>query len=134
MQMLNPFPVQFLSVLAYFLLRVMVGALLIRLGAAHVEHRRELVAPLTFSFFPFGRFAAGMLIFFEMIAGTLFVLGFATQIIALLTLVYTLKMLILHRRFPAGLLPGTSFYLLLFATSASLFITGAGAFGFDLPI
>ena len=71
---------------------------------------------------------------FEIIIGTLFTLGFLTQVAALLAIFLSVKILIMYRHFIHPLIPQRLFYILLLAISFSLFITGAGIFAFDLPI
>ena len=132
--MLNPFPIQFLALLAYFILRVGVGAMLIYFGATHARNSRALSKKLTLPLFPYGMVSAIVFSGTEIILGIMFILGFYTQIAALLTMGMSLKLLFLHKRFSSPLLESRSFYLLLFFVSLSLFITGAGAFAFDLPI
>ncbi len=116
--MLNPFPIQFLAPLAYFLIRVILGFVCIRTGTLllrGVGHspKRKLV----------GSFFIG--------TGTAFIFGVSTQIVSLLTLFVV--MIGGVRKSGIPYLSRTS--LLLMATlSISLFITGAGPFAFDLPI
>ncbi len=134
--MLNPFPIQFLSMLAYTLLRICVGFLLLRIGLKHGAARTVLPQELmnTFPFFPFGRTALWMIVVSELVAGVMFLLGFYTQIAAIIMMIFCVKLIVWHRRLPAQYFEHRSFYVLLFFASLSLFITGAGAFAFDLPI
>lgn len=132
--MLNPFPILFLSMLAHFLLRVTVGGLLLHLGVTHLAHRHDLKHTLTMRFFPYGLFAACWLGIAEIVLSVMFVFGFYTQIAALVTIVYAVKVLVFRRQFASPYIPGPLFFILLLAASLSLFITGAGAFAFDLPI
>lgn len=116
--MLNPFPIQFLAPLAFFLLRVTLGILCVRLGlrmlrAEHTSVKRRLLGTLFLG------------------TGSFLVLGLYTQIAALGAIL--LSIVGLARK---GVLPGltrTSLFLMI-AISLSLFITGGGPFGFDLPI
>jgi uncharacterized membrane protein YphA (DoxX/SURF4 family) len=134
--MLNIFPIQFLAPLAYFILRVCVGFILIRLGIRHFKNRNTLIADKLFAMplFPLTTFSVFFLCVFELVVGTLFVLGLFTQIAALLTLAYSLKAIFLKKYFTHPLMPQRLFFVLLGAVSLTLFITGAGAFAFDLPI
>jgi uncharacterized membrane protein YphA (DoxX/SURF4 family) len=132
--MLNPFPIQFLSLLAYFILRVITGLILIILGYRHFKNRRDLAQTLSFRFFPFGSIATTFLILTELAVGTLFVLGMHTQFAALVLMAMSVKMLVLRPKFNHSSIPSRLMYLLFFAISCSLFITGAGALAFDLPI
>jgi uncharacterized membrane protein YphA (DoxX/SURF4 family) len=132
--MLNPFPIQFLSMLAYVILRIIVGIVFLILGYRHFKNRKALAETFSFTLFPFGSLPSLLLICGELTIGTMFVLGLYTQYAALGALVLSLYMLLFRKRLSHASLPGRLFYLLIFGISASLFITGAGAFAFDLPI
>lgn len=132
--MLNVFPIQFLAPIAYLVLRVCIGVLLIRLGFSHMRNREELKEIFEFSFFPYKGFTVWYLSIIEIVIGVLFFIGLYTQIAALLSMVYSFKFIILHEKLKHPLIPEQKFFILLFVTSLSLFITGAGLFAFDLPI
>lgn len=132
--MLNPFPIQFLSLFAYFILRVVIGLFFLILGHCHFKQRDSLSSALTLKIFPFGKIITLILILTEIIIGFLFILGLYTQIAALITLIMSFKMMLFRNKFNHPALPTRLTYLLLFAISFSLFITGAGVFAFDLPI
>lgn len=132
--MLNPFPIQFLALFAYLLLRFFVGSALIYLGLSHFKNRFELQQVLVLSWFPYGRFTTWVFALGEMLIGILFVLGLYTQYAALAAIAMCLKMLILRNLFNHPSIPSRLFYLLLLSCALSLFITGAGVFAFDLPI
>ncbi|HMO77590.1 MAG TPA: hypothetical protein PKA42_00340 [Candidatus Paceibacterota bacterium] len=132
--MLNPFPIQFLALLAFFILRVIVGFAFIHLAQRHFKHRQALHPTLVLPFFPFGKIHTFVLIITELVIGVMFLVGFYTQIAALLTILMSLKMLVLRNKFVTPHLPNRLTYLLLFGIGCSLFITGAGIFAFDLPI
>lgn len=132
--MLNPFPIQFLALFAFTILRFIVGIILMHLGLEHLRNRQTLKELLSFSMLPYGLFFAWYVGLLEIIIATMFILGFYTQIAALLTVFLSLKFIVLNRRFSSPLIPGKLFYLLLLGAALSLFITGAGAFAFDLPI
>ena len=132
--MLNPFPIQFLALLAYLVLRVITGLVFFILGYRHFRARKELTQILTLPIFPFGVITTTVFILTELVVGTLFILGLYTQIAALLVIVMSLKMIVLRPIFSHVSIPSRLMYLLLFAIGCSLFITGAGAFAFDLPI
>ena len=117
--MLNVFPIQYLAPLAYVLLRVVLGVLLIRTGIR-----------LCSSPFSILRILIGVL---EMIIGSMLVFGFYTQIAAIGSM--GIAFLGLLRVAPFyGTLFSRSTALLMGAISLSLFITGAGPLAFDLPI
>jgi len=132
--MLNPFPIQFLALLAYFILRVVVGFILLYLAKKHWENRHELFEILKPSIFPYGKVNTILIIITELVAGTMFILGFYTQIAALMLLEISLKMLMFKKVFRHPSIPSNLTYILLLGIGISLFITGAGIFAFDLPI
>lgn len=130
--LLNPFPIQFLALFAYLILRLFVGGLLIWFGHKHFSARSELKGALRVRWWPFSGTTVLVLVGSELILGAMFVLGAYTQVAALLTIGLCLKMLFFRFRHPA--IPPRSFYVLLLAAALSLFITGAGALAIDLPI
>lgn len=132
--MLNPFPIQFLSLFAYFVLRVTVASLLVYLGFLHLKHRRELKDVLKLSRFPYGSFVAWAFPLGEIIVGLFLFAGAWTQFAALAVMAMSLKMLIMRSWFDHPAIPSKLFYFLLLGAATSLFITGAGTFAFDLPI
>lgn len=132
--MLNPFPIQFLAPLAYTLMRICVGLILVRLGRRNLHNRATLQTLFTFRLFPYGNFFVLYMSLLEIVLGLMFIFGFLTQIAALLLIVFCLKFMIMHKRFDHPLLPKRLSYLLLCICGLSLFITGAGAFAIDLPI
>ncbi|MCF7816186.1 MAG: DoxX family protein [Candidatus Pacebacteria bacterium] len=132
--MLNIFPIQFLAPVAYLFLRVCVGTILIRLGFIHIKNRQILKDVLVFPSLPYGLFFAVYLGVFEIIVGSMFVLGLFTQIAALLTIVFSLKMIFMHKYFLNPLIPTRLSFFLIFTIACTLFVTGAGILAFDLPI
>lgn len=131
--MLNIFPIQFLAPLAYTLLRVAVGVLLIRIGIIRIKHRtpNSLIVATKVSFPPSILLIVG---FLEIIAGAFLFVGLYTQIAALITLFFSFLHVLFPKRLSGTGIPPRIFFVLLFFVSLSLFITGAGAFAFDLPI
>ena len=132
--MLNVFPIQFLAPLAYALVRICIGFILIHLGYTHIRHRQSLKEIFSFKLFPYGLFFVWYMGIFEIFIGILFTIGFLTQIASLLTIFLSVTILIMYKHFVHPLIPQRLFYILLLAISFSLFITGAGIFAFDLPI
>jgi uncharacterized membrane protein YphA (DoxX/SURF4 family) len=132
--MLNLFPIQFLALFAYFILRVLTGLSILWLGHQHYQHRHDLSQILVLPIFPFGKTAVFFLVFTEVVIGTLLTIGLFTQAGAILLMLLSLKMIVLHKYFHHPTLPNRLTYLLFFAIGFSLFITGAGVFAFDLPI
>ncbi len=132
--MLNLFPIQFLAPIAYLLLRVCIGIVLLRLGVRHIQNRHSLKETFSFSMFPYGLFMVWYMGVIEVALGILFLCGFVTQLAALLTILFSLKFIIMHSRFTHPLIPPRLVYVLIGVISFSLFITGAGIFAIDLPI
>ena len=132
--MLNLFPIQFLALFAYFILRIITGLVFLNLGLKHYKKREELSSVLVLPIFPFGKISVIVLITFELIIGTLLILGLFTQIAAILIILIAIKMLFLRHRFIHDSLPSKLTYFLLLGIVISLLITGAGVFAFDLPI
>ena len=130
--MLNPFPIQFLSMLAYTILRVCVGAILIHLGIKHNVRRHDIKHSLPLP--NFSVFVALTLSLVELVTGVMLIAGYYTQYAALAVMGMSAVILLFYRQFASPLIPNKTFYLLLFGAALSLFITGAGAFAFDLPI
>lgn len=83
---------------------------------------------------PFSSFFIWYVVVVEMVVGVLFVLGLYTQIAALLAMLFVLKLHVMRRQLSHPLLLSGTLRFLLFFCALSLFITGAGAFAFDLPI
>jgi uncharacterized membrane protein YphA (DoxX/SURF4 family) len=132
--MLNPFPVQFLALFAYFILRLFVGGVLLYLGIRHLKYKVELRDIFRFSWFPFGTFSVVTFAVGELVLAVLILVGAYTQIAALLVGAMSLKMVFLRNYFHHHTIPPKIFYVLLLGVAVTLFITGAGVLAFDLPI
>jgi uncharacterized membrane protein YphA (DoxX/SURF4 family) len=132
--MLNPFPIQWLALLAYFLLRVCVGIVLLYLGKKHIQHYKELVETTTWPLFKQSHFPIVMFIMSEIIIGIMLFIGALTQYAALFLIILSTKMLVWRNRFAHTSIPQRVTYILLVGIGFSLLITGAGAFAVDLPI
>jgi len=132
--MLNIFPIQWLAMFAYLLLRVWVAMLLIWLGYRHASAVKELIATTRWPLLPQRALPIQLLILFECLAGLVLMVGAYTQIVVGLIFMYSLKMIIWNHRFSHPTIPDRYFYFLLLGACLSLFITGAGAIAFDLPI
>lgn len=131
---LNPFPIQFLALLAYLILRVIVGVTLLYFGAKHLTGRKEILALNSFTWWPFGSYAIILFGVVELLIGAMFFFGAYTQIAALVCMFLSVKMLFTYRSALAPYFPSRAYYFLLFGCALSLFITGAGAIAVDLPI
>ena len=132
--MLNPFPIQFLALVAYLILRVFVAGVLIFLSLQHFKYRDELKHILTLSWWPYGTFSSWSFIIGELLIGIFILVGAHTQYAMLLVMAMSLKLIIMRPYFDHHSLPSRMVYVLLFGASLSLFITGAGALAFDLPL
>ena len=127
--MLNPFPIQFLALFGYFILRVVLGWLIFWQGYNLIYQARyntqDNLPPRWLLW------STGII---EIILGIQFLLGFLTQIAALVTLLLAIILLAVPRSRIRTFLPDTSFWLLVIGVCICLFITGAGVFAYDLPI
>ncbi len=131
--MLSVFPIQFLAPLAHFLLRIIAGVLLIHIGVRTIARHPRVATDMATSR------VHSQLVYFvlgsiEILAGGFLFIGLYAQIAALITMVIALLHFMRKTRLLEEYLPSRAFFVLLFATSLSLCITGAGAFAFDLPI
>lgn len=132
--MLNLFPIQFLSMFAYLILRITLGFILISLGREHFK-KFSLIAPqVKWPFIKNGKLVLGLLIFSELLIGFMFIIGLLTQAVAAACFMMCFKLIIWYKSFPENTLPSKLSLLLIAFISLSLFITGAGALAFDLPI
>lgn len=134
--MLNVFPdLLTFALLGPFVLRVTVGIILLVFAYTHLVQRREAIRmALSERWKSLGPIFVWYLGTFEAIAGVLLVIGFLTQIAALLVIVISLKMLVLKKKHAVLARHGTVAYILILAIALSLLVTGAGAFAFDLPL
>lgn len=125
----------FLSPLAHALLRIVLGGMCLYLGFRHLfTYRRELQALLHKRWPHFASFAVWHLSIAEIVIGGMFFLGAWTQVAALVAIILSIKMFFFRRHLIHPSIPPPLFYILVLAISLSLFITGAGALAFDLPI
>jgi uncharacterized membrane protein YphA (DoxX/SURF4 family) len=132
--MLNLVPIQFLSLFAYAILRIVVGYIWCQLALTHYRQRTPLATSLAIPLLPSPKLVVVMIILTEGVIGILFMLGLGTQIAALLAIAWCLKLLVLRRYFTHTSFPDTRTTVLLLTIAVTLFITGAGIPAFDLPI
>ncbi len=134
--MLNPFPELLVySLLAPFILRVVAGLVFLDLGLLLFkgEKSRWLTSFTTLKI-PNPQIGVKVLGVIEIVGGIMFILGFYTQIAALvLSLIIFIETYIEYRD-PAILKRTLVFYIMLLSLSLSLLLSGAGAFAFDLPL
>ena len=133
--MLNPFPdLLSLSFFAPFLLRVGLGSLLFLFGFIRLSGKRETYLERFMDRWPrSGKIRLFSLGGTEIIVGFLFIVGFYTQIAALISIAMALTLLFIKK---TRMLTGNSklLYFLIFIVSLSLLISGAGALAFDVPL
>lgn len=132
--MLNLFPIQFLSLVAYAILRIVIGIIYLTLARKHTTAFTTLAPQIHWPVLTDGKTILTLIIISEFAIGGLFIIGLATQAAAIASIGLCAKLLIWHNRFPAGSIPDRLTYALLLAISVSLLITGAGIIAFDLPI
>lgn len=134
----NPFPTMFLALVAHAILRVVFGLILMALGYRHLFSERQTLTTAITSCVPrlsgMAKWFAIKLAIAELILGAMFVFGFYTQIAAIATIIYAIKMLIFRKHLNPPLVPTPAFFLLVIGVCLSLFITGAGVFALDIPL
>jgi uncharacterized membrane protein YphA (DoxX/SURF4 family) len=119
--MLNPFPELLVySTLAPFILRVVLGLIFLDLGASKLKTRKFNLST-----------ALGAL---QILGAVMLFIGFYTQIAALGFVILTGIELYIEWKDAQVLKGDLVFYVLLFAISLSLLLTGAGAYAKDIPL
>lgn len=134
--MLNPFPdLLTYSLLAPFILRVVVGFIFINLGvlAFKSEKERWLISCSTLRI-PKPEVAVKIFGAIEVISGIMLIIGFYTQVAALILAFLTFAEAYVEYKDPAILKRNFVFYIMLLAIVLSLLLSGAGAFAIDLPL
>ncbi len=132
--MLNLVPIQFLALYGYAILRIIVGLVWLDLALRHKTEANQIATYLHIPFFPWSKTAVFLIVTTELLIGGLFILGLATQIAAAISVVWCLKLLFFRRYFTSPSFPDNRTTILLLAIGLCLFITGAGALAFDLPV
>lgn len=132
--MLNLFPIQWLALLAYFILRLGIGSVFLYLAHTHIKNWKQFPNTLNLPIIKNSKVIFTLIITSELVIGTLYIIGLVTQVAALIAISLCIKLIIWHSRFPLGSIPNKLTFVLLIFISMSLFITGAGALAFDLPI
>ncbi len=134
--MLNPFPdLLTYSFFAPTILRLVAGLVFINLGRALFkgEKNRWMISLNTLRI-PRPKIAVKVFGLIEIVGGVMLVLGFYTQVAALVLALLTFSEAYVEYKDPAILKRNFPFYLILFAITLSLLLSGAGAFAFDLPL
>jgi putative oxidoreductase len=134
--MLNPFPSLLIySMLAPFILRLVAGFIMIDLGLlAWKTERERWILSFKALRIPRPSIAVKVLGAIEIIGGIMLLVGYYTQIAALVLAALTLAEAYLEYKDPAILKRNLVFYTMLFAITLSLLFSGAGAYAFDLPL
>ena len=133
--MLNIFPTMFLSLFANALLRLILGGIFIHLGYRHPFRDRAALQAVVRTHWPrIAPYIVRYLGLIEIAIGGMFFVGAWTQVAAVAAIVLSVKMLVLKKHFAHPSIPRPIFYVLVLGVCASLFITGAGVFAFDLPL
>jgi len=134
--MLNTFPsLLTFSLLAPLILRVVLGLIFINLGYIELTSEKKRWAAFfeTVHLKPATIFVILMGLF-EIVGGFFLIAGFMTQVTALVFSVMTFGEFYAEYREETLLKRDVIFYLLIFAISLSLLLSGAGIFAIDLPL
>ena len=134
--MLNPFPdLLIYSLLAPFILRVVVGLIFVNLGVLAFKNEKERwLTSLSVLKVPNPKIATRIFGVIEIIGGIMFILGFYTQVAALALGLLTFIEAYVEYKDPVILKRNFVFYIMLLAIVISLLFSGAGAFAIDLPL
>ncbi len=133
--MLNPFP-QLLDFgfLAPTLLRIAVAITFLYLARTHFKNRKYVANELSTFNHSTAIWVTGVLVTVEAVVGFLLFIGYYTQLVALIGFAIQLNLFFLRRNLRHVAPFSRSTYILLSIICASLLLTGAGAFAFDLPL
>ncbi len=132
--MLNPFPdLLMLGFVAPTLIRVAAGCLLLYTGYYHWNTRSK-IADISFPLIGRSSWAAPVSAIAHFAVGAMFIFGYYVQIAALLGILASLKGVTFAKKYEVVFPYQRSTYVLLLVICASLMLSGAGAFAFDLPL
>ncbi len=132
--MLNTFPQ--LLVFGFFaptLLRLVAAGIFLYTAHYHFKHREQI----THTRFPIvgaRAWVAWVALLVEALVGLGLLVGYYTQIAALVGAIIALKQLVWHSRYPGFFFFSRSTSLLLLVVMLSLLLTGAGAWAMDVPL
>ena len=135
--MLNPFPeLLILGLLAPFILRVALGVLFLHAGWNHLsrERRAKAASKLRVAWGVLGTHFIWILGVVEVLVGLALLVGFFTQIAALVGVLIALKLLYLRKPHPVIASGSVECYILVIAICLSLLLSGAGALAIDIPL
>lgn len=134
--MLNPFPELLIySLLAPLILRLIAGLIFVNLGLLAFKGEKERWV-VSCSALKISKPQATVKILgvIEVAGGVMLVLGFYTQVAALILGLLTLAEAYVEYKDSAILKRDLVFYIMLLAIVLSLLFSGAGAFAIDLPL
>jgi len=134
--MLSIFPsLLIFGIFAPFILRVAVGIFFFNTGYRHIQKEQDaLVSELSSRLGTFAKPFAITVAVVEIIIGLSLIAGFLTQIVAILGMIFVLKLLWFKNECPVFAKHEKIFYVMLFVILLSLLLTGAGAPAIDLPL
>jgi len=134
--MLNTFPdLLTYSLLAPFILRVVAGLIFINLGVLAFKNEKERwIASLSVLKIPNPKLALKIFGAIEIAGGIMLILGFYTQIAALILGLLVFAETYIEYKDPLILKRNFVFYTMLLAIVLSLLLSGAGKPAFDLPL
>ena len=134
--MLNPFPELLVySMLAPFLLRVVIGFIFIDLGLLLFKGEKERwILSLKTLRIPNPILVVKILGIVEIAGGVALLLGAYTQVAALVLTLLTFIETYIEYKNPEVIKRTFVFYILVFIITLSLLFSGAGAFAIDLPL
>lgn len=134
--MLNTFPsLLTFGLAAPFILRVVLGIIFILAGYIKIFKKRgDSIHMFSEAAFPDPVFFFWLVATVEILGGLALVLGFGTQIAAILIGLISLGGLIIKIRKPELLRQTLDFYIFALVIAISLLFTGAGFWAFDLPL
>jgi len=133
---LNPFPSLLLyAFYAPFLLRLIVAVVFIEFGFAKLTKDKSAKAEF-FEKIGLKPGATYVIVFgaIELLAGAMLLVGFYTQIAALVAGLILLATMIIKAKHADYLASPARYYFILFVICLSLLMTGAGAFALDTPL
>jgi uncharacterized membrane protein YphA (DoxX/SURF4 family) len=135
-QILNPIPdLLMFSALAPFILRIVLGFIIVNSGNLKLKlEKTRWITTMQVARIPNEALAVAILGTVEIVAGIMLVIGFYTQVAALLVALISFVCLYVEYKEDTLVKRDVPFYLLTLAIALSLLFTGAGAFSFDLPL
>lgn len=136
--MLNPFPILLsFALLAPFILRVIAGLYFVRVGMDHLRINRhtatEIAVAESYNAKP-GAYLVWGIATIEVIGGLMLLVGFLTQIAALVLSILILIGIMTRNKNIELFRHSNGFYFLILAICFSLLFSGAGFLAFDLPL